>query len=113
MSGILRRVRWVGHDAGGEAPPETVCAGVLSAGSRRIPRHLLPLGPDEMIVVVPPQWIGGWEDGHPLAPVYQHVWRAPGSALERLPDEPECWSYRPETLPASATGPRPSRPTRR
>lgn len=112
MSGIMRRVRWVGHDAEGEARPETVCAGVLSVGSRHVPPHLLPLDSNEVIVIVPPQWIGDWEDGHPLAPVYQHVWRVAVSALERLPDEPEYWSYRPEALPASATGPRPTRPWR-
>ena len=113
MRGIVRRMRWVGHDAAGEARPETVCAGVLSAGARAIPPHLLPLGPDEVIVIVPPQWIGGWDDGHPLAPVYQHLWQVPVSALEPLPDEPEDWPYRPETLPATATGPRPTRPARR
>ena len=113
MSGIVRRVRWVNHDAAGEARPETVCAGVLSEASPHFPRRLLPLGPDEVIVIVPPQWIGGWEDGHPLAPVYQHLWRVPVSALEPLPDEPLHWPYRPETLPATATWPRPIRPARR
>ena len=112
MSGIVRRVRWMRHDAGGEAPPEIVCAGVLNPASPQIPSHLLPLGNDEVIVVVPPQWIGGWEDGHSLAPIYQHLWRVAIYELDRLPDEPEYWSYRPETLPQSAIGPRPSRPAR-
>ena len=90
-----------------------VCAGVLSPRSPLIPRDLLPLGPDDVCVVVPPQWIGGWESGHSLAPVYQHVWRVAASELEPLPDVPEDHPYRPETLPTSASGPRPSRPYRR
>jgi hypothetical protein len=114
VNAILRRVRWHRHDANGTLPPESVRAGVLRADAPQIPDRLLPLGVDEVIVLVPPQWIGDWNDGHALAPAYQQLWRVARSELDDGPmDETPCPPYRPESLPLSATGPRPSRPMKR
>ncbi|MGH2487574.1 MAG: hypothetical protein ACRDHE_16355, partial [Ktedonobacterales bacterium] len=60
------------------------------------------------------QWIGGWEDGHALAPAYQQLWRVAWAELDDAPlDETPCPPYRPASLPLTATGPRPSRPVKR
>jgi hypothetical protein len=102
---IARYVRWIGHDAGGALRPVDVAAGVLHPGMWPLPRGWAPLGPNEALVYVPPQWIGGWEDGYRLAPGYQHVWRAPLAQLRPLPDPPEHGPYHPAELPPSAVGP--------
>lgn len=106
MGMIARYVRWVGHDAGGTLPPVDVVAGVLAPGVLSPPTDAEPLAEDELLVVVPPQWIGDWTTGYRLAPGYQHVWRVFASRLAPLPAVPRFGPYRPETLPASATGPR-------
>jgi hypothetical protein len=105
---ISRYLRWLGHDAGGTLPPEDVLVGILTDGVWRLPSSWRPLEPGETLVYVPPQWIGDWETGHRLAPGYQHVWRVPLTSLCPLcPPQslPHLASYRPSTLPASATGP--------
>ncbi len=106
MSIIARYVYWTSHDAGGTLPPVDVVAGVLRRSAWRPLAEWLPLGEHETLVVVPPQWIGDWTDGHPLAPGYQHVWRVSLARLMVLPEMPRFGSYRPAVLPASATGPR-------
>jgi hypothetical protein len=106
MSIISRYVRWTGHDAGGTLPPANVVAGVLSATER------IRFGFDGTsaqhaeVVYVPPQWMGDWDDGHRLAPGYQHVWLAPRDALRPI-TEPLGHPYRPVELPPAATGTRP------
>ncbi len=113
MGAIARYVRWLGHDAAGTLAPVDVAAAVLHPDAWRLPADWPPLGPDEALVLVPPQWVGGWEDGHPLAPGYQHIWRAP---LERLaaPLDPVAFGpYRPDELPPTATGPSRRNPWRR
>lgn len=106
MGMIARYVRWVGHDAEGTLPPVDVVAGVLASGCSLLPTLKEPLAEDELLVVVPPQWIGDWATGYRLAPGYQHVWRVAASRLHPLPPVPRFGPYRPDTLPASATGPR-------
>lgn len=106
MGIIARSVCWIGHDAGGTLPPLDVVAGVLVAGVSLPPTAAESLREDEVLVVVPPQWVGDWTTGHRLAPGYQHVWRAPISRLHPLPAVPHVGPYRPAVLPISATGPR-------
>lgn len=107
--GIIRRyVRWVGHDAGGTLPPLTVCAGVVEDGGAR--GEAAP-GTGELLVYVPPQWIGDWETGRPLPPGYQYLWRAPERALLATADLPADATYRPAELPPTARGPSFKRPT--
>jgi hypothetical protein len=107
---IVRYVRWAGHDAGGTLPPVEVVAGVLAPGAWRQPDGWPPLDASEVLVYVPPQWLGDWDDGgRRLAPGYQHVWRVHVSRLTPLPVEPLPPPYRPPTLPTTATGPRPLR----
>lgn len=110
MSIIVRYVHWTGHDAGGTLPPVDVVAGVLTRSAWRPLATWAPLGQHETLVVVPPQWIGDWEQGGPLAPGYQHVWRVTLDRLEPLPETPRYDSYRPPALPDSACGPRPGAP---
>ena len=109
MGIITRYVCWCGHDAGGTLPPVDVVAGILAPGVRS-PLAGAPCGDDdELLVVVPPQWIGDWATGHRLAPGYQHVWRVPVSRLRPLPATPRFGPYRPAVLPVSATGPQRAR----
>jgi hypothetical protein len=111
---ITRYVCWRGHDAGGALRPVDVLAGVLAPGAWRPPASWPAPAANEMLVYVPPQWIGDWETGYRLAPGYQHVWSAPCASLHSLPPEPLHGPYRPATLPDIATGPRsPSFPRRR
>ncbi len=113
MGVIVRYVYWTSHDAGGTLPPVDVVAGVLTRAAWRPLASWPPLDEHETLVVVPPQWIGDWEEGRPLAPGYQHVWRVALDRLEPLPEQPRHSPYRPPTLPASATGPRANAPMRR
>lgn len=113
MSVIVRYVYWTSHDAGGTLPPVDVMAGVLARSAWRPLATWQPVEEHETLVVVPPQWIGDWEEGHPLAPGYQHVWRVAVDRLAPLPDTPRYGPYRPPTLPESATGPRGSSSFRR
>lgn len=109
MGIIARYVYWVGHDAGGALPPVDVVAGVLVPDQGSLLTVLTVVEPadeDHVLVVVPPQWIGDWATGHRLAPGYQHVWRVSASRLCPLSAIPRFSSYRPDTLPISATGPR-------
>jgi hypothetical protein len=106
---VIRYMLWNGHDAAGTLPPLDVVAGILKPESVRLPTWWPPLGPDELLVLVPAQWIGEWESGHSLAPAYQHLWHAPKSDLHTLPSTPLHVSYRPNRLPDSASGPRLSR----
>lgn len=109
MGIITRYVCWVGHDAGGMLPPVDVVAGILAPGVC----PSLPAAPcdddDELLVVVPPQWIGDWTTGYRLAPGYQHVWRVPASRLRPRPATPRFGPYRPAVLPVTASGPRRTR----
>jgi len=114
MSIIARYVCWRGHDAGGTLPPVDVLAGVLAPGAWTPPTSWPPPTEHELLVYVPPQWLGDWETGRRLAPGYQHVWSAPRANLHPLPPDPLHEPYRPATLPDIATGPRPpSFPRRR
>ncbi|HEX8033870.1 MAG TPA: hypothetical protein VF510_08485 [Ktedonobacterales bacterium] len=113
MSVIVRYVYWTSHDAGGTLPPVDVVAGVLTRAAWRPLATWQPLEEHETLVIVPPQWIGDWESGRPLAPGYQHVWRVAVDRLASLPDTPRYGPYRPPTLPESATGPRTISPWRR
>ncbi len=106
MGIIARYVRWTSHDAGGTLPPLDVVAGIVQPDTRRMPAWWPPLGVDEAMVLVPAQWIGEWDSGHTLAPAYQYLWRVPRSQLRSLPALPQHAPYRPDRLPASATGPR-------
>lgn len=106
MSVIVRYVYWTSHDAGGTLPPVDVVAGVLTRSAWRPLASWPPLEAHETLVVVPPQWLGDWEQGRPLAPGYQHVWRVALDRLEPLPENPPYGPYRPPALPESATGPR-------
>lgn len=110
MSIITQYLRWLGHDAGGALPPEDVLVGVLTDDVWQLPPSWPPLAPSETLVYVPPQWIGDWETGHRLAPGYQHVWRVPRASLCPPLSRPRFGSYRPSSLPPSATGPT-ARPT--
>lgn len=105
MSIIRQYLRWPGHDAGGALPPEDVLVGILSDGAWPLPPSWPPLEPGETLVYVPPQWIGDWENGHRLAPGYQHVWRVPLASLCPPLASPRFGPYRPSALPPSATGP--------
>lgn len=105
MSIIRQYLRWPGHDAGGALPPEDVLVGILSDGAWPLPPTWPPLEPGETLVYVPPQWIGDWENGHRLAPGYQHVWRVPLASLCPPQACPRVGPYRPSALPPSATGP--------
>jgi hypothetical protein len=105
MSIISCYLRWPGHDAGGTLPPEDVLVGILTDGAWELPPSWPPLAPGETLVYVPPQWIGDWETGHRLAPVYQYVWRVPLASLCPPLAHPRFGPYRPSTLPPSATGP--------
>jgi len=96
---------WPGHDAGGTLPPEDVLAGILASDVWPLPPDWPPLAPGEILVYVPPQWIGDWQTGHRLAPIYQHVWRVSLADLCPLPSHPRFGPYRPATLPDTATGP--------
>ena len=106
MGIVTRFVRWTGHDAAGTLPPLDVVAGIVRSDVRRVLEWWPPLGPDESLVLVPPQWIGDWENGHTLAPAYQYLWYAPMARLSFLSGIPEGTPYRPDRLPPSATGPR-------
>lgn len=106
MGIISRYVYWMGHDAGGTLPPVDVVAGVLAPGACPPLACVLAEHSDELLVVVPPQWVGDWTTGHRLAPCYQHVWRVPASCLHPLPTTPRFGPYRPAVLPVSAAGPR-------
>jgi hypothetical protein len=106
---VIRYMLWIGHDAEGTLPPLDVVAGIVKTQATRLPTWWPPLGPDEILVLVPAQWIGEWESGHSLAPAYQHLWRAPQADLHALPSTPTHISYRPNRLPESASGPRLSR----
>jgi hypothetical protein len=113
VGAIARYVRWVGHDAGGALAPQDVAAGILHRGAWHLPGDAPPLAADEVLVLVPPQWIGDWENGYPLAPGYQHIWRVPIARLQPLPQPPLHGPYRPDELPPSATGPSRRLPWRR
>ena len=114
MGIIARYISWRGHDAGGALPPVDVLAGVVTPGAWNPPASWPPPTEHEILVYVPPQWIGDWETGRRLAPGYQHVWPAPRANLHPLPSDPAHSPYRPATLPEIATGPRPvSFPRRR
>lgn len=99
---------WTEHDADGMLPPVDVLVGVLARDAARLARWWADVAPEEALVLVPPQWIGDWESGHALAPGYQHIWRVPLVRLHPVPRDIPHGPYRPATLPASATGPRPS-----
>lgn len=106
--GIIRRyVRFMGHDAGGTLPPLTVCAGLICDGRAR--GEAAP-GPSEVLVFVPPQWVGDWEAGRALPAGYQYVWRAPAGALLPADDLAPDGPYRPAELPPTACGPSFRRP---
>lgn len=115
--GIIRGyVYWRGHDAGGTLPPVDVLAGLLAedaaregmAGAARCERAARDnVADDELLVQVPPQWLGDWETGHPLAPGYQYIWRVPRGRLSPLDGAPRSTPYRPPALPPAATGARP------
>jgi hypothetical protein len=109
MGIITHYMLWIGHDAGGTLPPLDVVAGILEPDVRRLPAWWPPLGQSESVVLVPAQWIGDWESGHSLAPAYQYLWRVRHRELRSLPCLPHGTLYRPQRLPASATGPRSSR----
>jgi hypothetical protein len=102
---IIQYLRWPGHNAGGALPSEDVLVGILAEGILPLPPTWPPLAPGETLVYVPPQWIGDWETGHRLAPGYQQVWRVPLASLCPVLSRPLLGSYRPSTLPPSATGP--------
>jgi len=102
MGSIRDYVLWRGHDCDGAMPPVDVLAGVLPASAR--PAQAPRLEEDEVLVVVPPQWLGDWADGARLAPCYQHVWRVSLRRLDPLPAVPTGPPYRPATLPPSASG---------
>lgn len=112
--GIYRGyVYWRGHDAGGMLPPVDVLAGLLADDAARASAECAARGEDEALLVhVPPQWLGDWETGHPLAPGYQYIWRVPRDRLSPLDDAPHSTPYRPPELPLAATGARPG-PRRR
>jgi hypothetical protein len=97
MGRIFEYVLWRGHDCDGTMPALDVLAGVLAASPPM-------LADDEVMVVVPPQWLGDWAEGVRLAPCYQHLWRVSLTRLYPLTAAPPCQPYRPATLPASATG---------
>lgn len=117
--GIIRGyVYWRGHDAGGTLPPVDVLAGLLAedaaregmAAAARCERAARSDGADtdeELLVQVPPQWLGDWETGFPLAPGYQYIWRVPRDRLSPLDGAPRSMPYRPLELPPAATGARP------
>lgn len=125
-------VYWRGHDAGGTLPPVDVLAGLLAGDAARagagVGAVAAPGGcrardaradadaAEGLLVHVPPQWLGDWETGHPLAPGYQYLWRVPRDRLSPLDSAPRSTPYRPPALPPAATGARPSsrrRPARR
>lgn len=111
---IFAYVVWQGHDCDGTMPAVDVLAGVLATGGD-MSANAAGLEATEALVLVPPQWLGAWDDGRRLAPCYQHIWRVPLTRLFPLPAHPRGGPYRPATLPASATGPslrRRPRPTR-
>lgn len=117
--GIIRGyVYWRGHDAGGTLPPVDVLAGLLAEDAVRAGMGLAVdtarTEGDELLVHVPPQWLGDWETGHPLAPGYQYLWRVPRDRLRPLDGVPRSTPYRPPSLPPAATGARvgPRRPRR-
>jgi len=103
---VTHYVHWTGHNAAGTLPPLDVVAGVVRLGARCLPAWWSQPGLDEILVIVPAQWIGDWETGHTLAPAYQYLWRAPKAQLRPLLGFAEGTPYRPAELPASATGPR-------
>jgi len=105
VSIISRYTRWLGQDAGGTLLAEDVLVGILNEGVWPLPPSWLLLEPGEMLVYVPPQWIGDWETGHRLAPGYQHVWRVPLASLCPATCQPLLGPYRPSIRPPSATGP--------
>jgi hypothetical protein len=112
--GVVRRyVWWPGHDAAGSLAPVDVLAGMLAAGAWALPPGCPPLDDDEALVVVPPQWVGGWEGGFRLPPGYQHVWRVRMDRLRPVCEAPRSCPYRPLELPPSATGLGPRRTSRR
>jgi hypothetical protein len=90
-----------------------VLAGVLAADTWPLPPEWPPLDDDEALVVVPPQWLGGWEVGCRLPPGYQHVWRVRLDRLRPVCEAPRSCPYRPLELPPSATGLGPRRTSRR
>ncbi len=77
MGRIFEYVLWRGHDCDGTMPALDVLAGVLAASTPM-------LADDEVMVVVPPQWLGDWAEGVRLAPCYQHLWRVSLSHLYPL-----------------------------
>ena len=101
MGRIREYVRWKHHTAGGVLPPEHVVAGIL----HEEPDGTAPRQREEVAVVVPPQWIGDWESGHPLAPAYQQVWQVPQHELSAPTDGAANSPYRPADLPPAACGP--------
>ena len=106
MSIITHYVLWKGHDAAGTLPPVDVVAGIVRPGAWRMPAWWPPLAAGETVVFVPAQWIGDWDSGHTLAPAYQYLWRVSVERLHALSLPPGHSSYRPESLPETAAGPR-------
>ncbi len=104
MSIIQRYALWPGHDAGGTLPPVDVLVAVVGLESVRS-ADVPPMR--QLVVYVPPQWIGDWESGYKLAPAYQHLWSVAPDALRSVPDPPRYAPYRPDELPPAASGPSP------
>lgn len=104
MGIIARYVRWLGHDANGSLPPVDVLAGLLAEGRGRHATSAAVERDGEVLVFVPPQWLGDWETGRPLPPGYQYVWRAPRACLQPLDGPPRSSPYRPPVLPPAAIG---------
>src|SRR5262249_48692777 len=97
-------------DAGGTLPPVDVLAGLLAQDAARggvaLARDAARAEEEDLLVHVPPQWLGDWETGHPLAPGYQYLWRGPPARLGPLDGVPRSTPYRPLELPPAATGAR-------
>lgn len=105
MGIIARYVRWLGHNAGGSLPPVDVLAGLLAEDSGRSAADGSAVDTSgDVLVFVPPQWLGDWDTGHPLPPGYQYVWRAPRTSLQPLDGPPRSSPYRPPALPPAAIG---------
>src|SRR5258706_4707434 len=95
MGSIFEYVLWRGHDCDGTMPALDVLAGVLAASAPT-------LADDEVMVVVPPQWLGDLAEGGRLPPGFQQFWA--GS-----PDPP----HPPPPPPTRPPNPPPPPPARR